>query len=145
MGTDSPKITTLILLSIIGLLIRSIGAFGEEVGWRGFLTPRLYKLNSFAATDLVYHFIHLTIAIKRSDNKTKLDPEDGRNHHPAIRSFFSDELQFFPVEQVVTTGCIQDLLTPERLFIKSNPVGVKTKNQTFWLPFYSDKFPNGLV
>jgi membrane protease YdiL (CAAX protease family) len=67
MGTNSPKGLALVVLCIIGVLVRSIGAFGEEVGWRGFLTPRLYKLTNLTATSLIIGLIwtiwHLPLMI----------------------------------------------------------------------------------
>ena len=67
MGTDSPKGIALIVLCIIGILIRAIGAFGEEVGWRGFLTPRLYKLTNLTTTSFIIGIVwtlwHLPLMI----------------------------------------------------------------------------------
>ncbi len=67
MGTDSPTGFALIVLCLIGLIARSIGAFGEEVGWRGFLTPRLYKLSILTATSIIIGLVwtiwHLPLMI----------------------------------------------------------------------------------
>jgi membrane protease YdiL (CAAX protease family) len=62
----SPYITMLILLLVtgtVGLLLPGIFAFGEELGWRGFLVPELYKHVNFTKTALisgviwsVYHY-----------------------------------------------------------------------------------------
>jgi membrane protease YdiL (CAAX protease family) len=47
----------------MGLTIGAVLAFGEEVGWQGFLVPRLYRLTNFTKTSLfrglvwsVWHF-----------------------------------------------------------------------------------------
>lgn len=53
----------IILMSSFGM-VRSIGsALGEEIGWRGLLTPQLAKINSYTATSLwmgliwsIYHY-----------------------------------------------------------------------------------------
>jgi uncharacterized protein len=57
MRTVSPTGMELIILCVLGILIRSIGAFGEEVGWRGFLTPRLYKLTNLTTTSIIIGII----------------------------------------------------------------------------------------
>ncbi len=52
-----------ILMSSFGM-VRSVGsALGEEIGWRGLLTPQLAKMNSYTATSLwmgviwsIYHY-----------------------------------------------------------------------------------------
>ena len=52
----SPYFAMLILLLVsgtVGLLIPGIFAFGEELGWRGFLVPELYKHASFTKTALI--------------------------------------------------------------------------------------------
>lgn len=69
-NTTSPYAIMLILLLLngsIGLLI-AFGAIGEELGWRGFLVPELYKHFDFTKTALisgtiwaVYHFPLLMI------------------------------------------------------------------------------------
>ncbi len=67
MGTDSPSGFALVVLCLIGLIARSIGAFGEEVGWRGFLTPRLYKLSNLTTTSIIIGLVwtiwHLPLMI----------------------------------------------------------------------------------
>ena len=57
MGTNSPNGLAMVVLCIVGVAARSIGAFGEEVGWRGFLTPRLYKLTNFTTTSIIIGII----------------------------------------------------------------------------------------
>jgi membrane protease YdiL (CAAX protease family) len=62
----SPYIAMLILLLVsgtVGLLLPGFFAFGEELGWRGFLVPELYKHANFTKTALisgliwsVYHY-----------------------------------------------------------------------------------------
>ena len=39
--------------AIIGILLGAIFALGEEIGWRGFLTPELYKTQGFTKTSLI--------------------------------------------------------------------------------------------
>jgi len=67
LGTSSPKAAKVIVLCVIGVLIRSIGAFGEEVGWRGFLTPRLYKITNLTTTSVIIGIVwtlwHLPLMI----------------------------------------------------------------------------------
>ena len=53
LGSDLPKSLDFLIFCILGLFARTIGAFGEEVGWRGFLTPRLYKLTNFTTTSII--------------------------------------------------------------------------------------------
>ena len=62
----SPYVVMLILLLVsgtLGLLLPGFFAFGEELGWRGFLVPELYKHANFTKTALisgltwsVYHY-----------------------------------------------------------------------------------------
>ena len=53
--------------AIIGILIGSIFALGEEIGWRGFLVPELYKTQGFTKTSvisgLVWGVWHLPILL----------------------------------------------------------------------------------
>ena len=58
LGLDlsSPYVVMLILLVVggtVGLLLPGIFAFGEELGWRGFLVPELYKHVNFTKTALI--------------------------------------------------------------------------------------------
>ncbi len=63
---SSPYVVILILLVVggtVGLLLPGLFAFGEELGWRGFLVPELYKHVNFTKTALisgliwsVYHY-----------------------------------------------------------------------------------------
>ncbi|MDM1555823.1 MULTISPECIES: CPBP family intramembrane glutamic endopeptidase [Chryseobacterium] len=67
MGWDLPDGLVIplyiVLMSSFGM-VRSVGsALGEEIGWRGFLTPQLAKLNSYTSTSLwmgviwsLYHY-----------------------------------------------------------------------------------------
>ncbi len=63
---SSPYVVMLILLVVggtVGLLLPGFFAFGEELGWRGFLVPELYKHVNFTKTAVisgliwsVYHY-----------------------------------------------------------------------------------------
>jgi membrane protease YdiL (CAAX protease family) len=63
---SSPYVVMLIVLLVggtVGLLLPGLFAFGEELGWRGFLVPELYKHVNFTKTALisgliwsVYHY-----------------------------------------------------------------------------------------
>jgi membrane protease YdiL (CAAX protease family) len=63
---SSPIMVMLVLIVVngtLGLILPGIFATGEEVGWRGFLVPELYKHYNFTKTSLisgviwaVYHF-----------------------------------------------------------------------------------------
>ena len=52
---------------ILGMIPSSIFALGEEIGWRGFLTPELMKSHGFAKTSIITGFIwgvwHLPLLI----------------------------------------------------------------------------------
>jgi membrane protease YdiL (CAAX protease family) len=66
LDVSSPYVVMLILLLVsgtVGLLLPGFFAFGEELGWRGFLVPELYKHVNFTKTALisgliwsVYHY-----------------------------------------------------------------------------------------
>lgn len=57
----------LLVFATVGVFIRGIGAFGEELGWRGFLLPRLMKLTNLAYSSLIIGLIwtlwHLPIIL----------------------------------------------------------------------------------
>lgn len=61
---DGWAIVIFTLLAGVFGMARSLGsALGEEIGWRGFLTPQLAKINSYTATSLwmgliwaIYHY-----------------------------------------------------------------------------------------
>lgn len=61
---DGMVIFLFVLLAATFGMVRSLGsALGEEIGWRGFLTPQLAKINSYTATSLwmgliwsIYHY-----------------------------------------------------------------------------------------
>jgi membrane protease YdiL (CAAX protease family) len=57
LGSNLSKSLDFLIFCVFGLLARSIGAFGEEVGWRGFLTPRLYKLTNITTTSIIIGII----------------------------------------------------------------------------------------
>ena len=52
----SPHLSILfyfILIGIVGMIDFSAYALGEEIGWRGFLVPELYKISGFTKTALI--------------------------------------------------------------------------------------------
>jgi membrane protease YdiL (CAAX protease family) len=56
LDVSSPYVVMLILLlasGTVGLLLPGFFAFGEELGWRGFLVPELYKHANFTKTALI--------------------------------------------------------------------------------------------
>ena len=57
LGSGLPVSLDFLIFCIFGLLTRAIGAFGEEVGWRGFLTPRLYKLTNMTTASVIIGLI----------------------------------------------------------------------------------------
>jgi len=48
-----PFIVSVILRMSIGILFTSLFVLGEEIGWSGFLTPKLSKISSVTVTSLV--------------------------------------------------------------------------------------------
>lgn len=48
-----PFIVSVILRMSIGILFTSLFVLGEEIGWSGFLTPKLLKISSVTVTSLV--------------------------------------------------------------------------------------------
>jgi membrane protease YdiL (CAAX protease family) len=42
-----------IIMGVFGMAYNSSAALGEEIGWRGFLTPELYKITSYTKTSLI--------------------------------------------------------------------------------------------
>lgn len=71
MGWDLPDgavlVLYILLMSSFGM-VRSVGsALGEEIGWRGFLTPQLAKINSYTATSLwmglIWSFYHYPLLL----------------------------------------------------------------------------------
>ena len=65
-NVGSPLLIVLVLILVngtVGLLLPGLFAIGEEIGWRGFLVPELYKHVDFTQTSLisgviwvVYHY-----------------------------------------------------------------------------------------
>ena len=56
-------VTKILMAATVGVLFSIITAIGEEIGWRGFLVPELFKSYSFTKTSLIvsgiwaiYHF-----------------------------------------------------------------------------------------
>jgi len=41
----------------VGMLFGLLTALGEEIGWRGFLVPELYKMTSFTKTSIIIGLI----------------------------------------------------------------------------------------
>lgn len=70
LGSGLPVSLDFLIFCILGLLTRAIGAFGEEVGWRGFLTPRLYKLTNMTTASIIIGLIwviwHIPLLIMTS-------------------------------------------------------------------------------
>ncbi len=56
-----------LLVSVFGIFRSMSSALGEEIGWRGFLTPELYKTQGFTTTSLITGLIwgiwHLPILL----------------------------------------------------------------------------------
>lgn len=50
-------ILVILFIGIIGLINSVLTAAGEEIGWRGFLVPELYKSQGFTKTSLISGFI----------------------------------------------------------------------------------------
>lgn len=46
-----------LLQGIVGIILGAIFALGEEIGWRGFLVPQLYKSRGFTKTSLIVGLI----------------------------------------------------------------------------------------
>ncbi|HEX3383833.1 MAG TPA: type II CAAX endopeptidase family protein [Mucilaginibacter sp.] len=42
-----------VFMGIFGMVQNSAAALGEEIGWRGFLVPELYKITSYTKTSLI--------------------------------------------------------------------------------------------
>jgi len=55
LGLDKPLSfgISLVIMAIVGLLIGSIYALGEEIGWRGFFVPELAKITSYSKTSFI--------------------------------------------------------------------------------------------
>ena len=57
----------LLFIGIVGIIPSALSALGEEIGWRGFLVPELYKRQGFTKTSLISGFIwavwHLPILL----------------------------------------------------------------------------------
>jgi membrane protease YdiL (CAAX protease family) len=71
---SSPYVVMLIVLLVggtVGLLLPGFFAFGEELGWRGFLVPELYKHVNFTKTavisGLIWSVFHYPLVIGLAD------------------------------------------------------------------------------
>jgi membrane protease YdiL (CAAX protease family) len=49
--------TELLVFATVGVFMRGMGAFGEELGWRGFLLPRLMKLTNLTYSSVIIGII----------------------------------------------------------------------------------------
>jgi membrane protease YdiL (CAAX protease family) len=48
---------SLLIMITVGMLLSLVTALGEEIGWRGFLVPELYKMTSFTKTSIIIGII----------------------------------------------------------------------------------------
>lgn len=66
----------IIMRGLAGTLGNMPSSMGEELGWRGFLTPRLLKIASFpvasVVTGLIWGIWHFPLIIKNYDNSSAL-------------------------------------------------------------------------
>lgn len=46
-------VIALLIVGIVGIIPSAFSALGEEIGWRGFLVPELYKSQGFTKTSLI--------------------------------------------------------------------------------------------
>lgn len=51
-GFRNPS-TNLLIFLVPGLILACIAALGEEIGWRGFLVPNLFKITTFSRTVVI--------------------------------------------------------------------------------------------
>src|SRR6185312_13947644 len=57
-GWENMPVTTIMLLffaitTLVGMTSNVLAALGEEIGWRGFLAPELFKLTNYTKTSLI--------------------------------------------------------------------------------------------
>jgi len=66
-GNNFAVLIYVLLTALFGIILSMATALGEEIGWRGFLVPELYKHLGFTKTSLIVGFIwgawHLPILI----------------------------------------------------------------------------------
>ncbi len=62
-GAHKPLLPAVLLIATAGMIISTMSALGEEIGWRGFLVPELARISSFTTTGAtsgaawaVYHY-----------------------------------------------------------------------------------------
>lgn len=60
-------VISIMFVGIVGIIPSALSALGEEIGWRGFLVPALFKSQGFTKTSLITGFIwgiwHLPILL----------------------------------------------------------------------------------